>query len=115
MSGVRGHEQAWMGGLVFHDSKDGGDIRHHGLRDNISQHLADGLRGGLVAKAQSDHQPAHLVTLDCTTGIAARHPVRPPTAPARSTDSRSKLPPWRACQAIRMASVSSVTEFTTSR
>src|SRR5665213_517635 len=113
MSGLRGGKQAWMRGLVFRDRKDGGDIRHRGLRDHIGQHLADGLRGGLVAKAQSDHQPAHLVTLHCTTGIAARHPVWPPMAPARSTDSRSKLPPWRACRAIRIASVSSVTEFTT--
>src|SRR6201992_2662679 len=101
--------------LVFRDGKDGGDIGHRGLRDGISQHLADRLRGAPVAKPQSDHQPAHLLTLHCTTGIAARQPVRPPTAPARSTESRSRLPPWRACQPIRMASVSKVTAFTTSR
>ena len=50
--------------------------------DDNAQHLADRLRAGLVAKTNSDHEPAHLITFHCTTGIAARQPVRPPTGAA---------------------------------
>src|SRR6478736_4677356 len=104
-----------MACLVLDHGKHRRGLRHRSLLDSTNQNLANGLRGRLLTKSQSDHQSAHLVTLHCTTGIAARQPVRPPTAPGRSTVSRSRVPPWRACLAIRIASVSNVTELTTSR
>ena len=49
-----------------------------GLRHGGFKYFGDRGHAGVVAKSEPDHQSAHFTTLHCTTGIAARQPVRPP-------------------------------------